>query len=233
MSMHRTKCAIVAAAMATMSWSAAEAQDDRSVVCESTRAADMLLGRVLGRVTGSAAGYVEEVQDILADVRASELCTEWSSGETPTQADRASARRAQPSRGPFRLIVPWMLPADHGQTGGLHLVNLAATSSTAVTVRGFDGEGAKGEEDVTIELANSGSTVLSSQTLESGDHHKIVSGRLGDGKGRWQLRLQSPAPFAASAYTRGSDATWHLLSEGIRPEEHGVTDNDWPGTNSE
>ena len=230
---QRTKYVIVAATMAAMSWPAAEAQGDRSV-CESTRAADMLLGRVLGRVTGSAAGYVEQVQDILADMRASSLCMEWSNGEAPsaTQA-RASARPAQSVRGPFRLIVPWMLPADHGQTGGLHLVNLAATSSTAVIVRGFDGEGAKGEEDVTIELVNSGSAVLSSQTLESGDHHQIVSGRLGDGKGRWQLRLQSPSPFAAGAYTRGSDATWHLLSKGVRPEEHGVVDTDWPGTNSE
>ena len=229
---HRTKCAIVMAAMAAMSWPAAEAQDDRSV-CESTRAADMLLGRVLGRVTGSAAGYVEEVQDILADIRTSELCTEWPIGETPAFAGGAFAQSAQPARGPFRLIVPWMLPADHGQTGGLHIVNLAATSSTAVIVRGFDGEGVRGEEDVTIELVNSGSAIMSSQTLESGDHGKIVSGRLGDGKGRWQLRLQSPTPFAAGAYTRGSDATWHLLSKGIRPEEHGVTDNNWPGTNSE
>ena len=225
---HRMKCAIVVAAMAAMPWAAAEAQDDRAL-CESTREADMLLGRVLGRVTGSAAGYVEQVQDILADVRASRLCTERPSGE----GGEVPARAAQPVRGPFRLIVPWMLPADHAPVGALHLVNLAATSSTAVIVRGFDGEGAKGEEDVTIELTNSGSVVVSSQVLESGDHHKIMSGRLGDGEGRWQLRLQSPAPFAAGAYIRGSDATWHLLSTGVRPEEHGVTDADWPGTNSE
>ena len=225
---RRTKCAIVVAAMAAMPWAAAEAQDDRAL-CESTREADMLLGRVLGRVTGSAAGYVEQVQDILTDVRASRLCT----GQSSEDGGSSSARTAQSARGPFRLIVPWMLPADHGQTGALHLVNLAATSSTAVIVRGFDGEGAKGEEDVTVELSSSGSVVVPSQKLESGDHPRIVSGRLGDGKGRWQLRLQSPAPFAAGAYMRGSDATWHLLSTGVRPEEHGVADADWPDTNSE
>ena len=224
---RRMKCAIVVAAMAAMPW-AAEAQDDRAL-CESTREADMLLGRVLGRVTGSAAGYVEQVQDILADLRASRPCTEWSSGE----GGEAPARAGQSVRSPFRLIVPWMLPADHVSPGALHLVNLAATSSTAVIVRGFDGEGAKGVEDVTIELSNSGSVVVSSRVLESGDHPRIVSGRLGDGEGRWQLRLQSPAPFAAGAYTRGSDATWHLLSTGVRPEEHGVADADWPDTNSE
>lgn len=223
--MKQTKYGIVAAAMVAVSCPAAEAQDDRTL-CENAETADMLLGRVLGRVTGSAVvGYVEEAQEVLADIRASSLCSEWSNADEP-------ARSEQSGPGPFRLIVPWMHPADHGQTGGLHLVNLAATSSTAVIVRGFDGEGAKGEEDVTIELANHGSAVLSSQTLESGDHHKIVSGRLGDGKGRWQLRLQSPTPFAAGAYTRGSDATWHLLSKGVRPEEHGVVDTNWPGTNS-
>lgn len=225
---RRMKCAIVVAAMAAMPWAAAEAQDDRAL-CESTREADMLLGRVLGRVTGSAAGYVEQVQDILADLRASRPCTEWSSGE----GGEAPARAGQSVRSPFRLIVPWMLPADHVSPGALHLVNLAATSSTAVIVRGFDGEGAKGVEDVTIELSNSGSVVVSSRVLESGDHPRIVGGRLGDGEGRWQLRLQSPAPFAAGAYTRGSDATWHLLSKGVRPEEHGVADADWPDTNSE
>lgn len=225
---QQTKYAIVVAAVAAVSWSAAEAQDDR-VLCENAREADMLLGRVLGRVTGNVVGYVEDVQEVLADVRASSLCSEWSSADVHVTAQPEQ----QPDPGPFRLIVPWMLPADHGQTGGLHIVNLAATSSTAVIVRGFDREGAKGEEDVTIELAKFGSAVVSSQRLESGEHDQIVSGRLGDGTGRWQLRLQSPAPFAASAYTRGSDATWHLLSEGIRPEEHGVTDNDWPGTNSE
>ena len=81
-----------------------------------------------------------------------------------------------------------------GPTGLLRLVN-AGGAEARVAIRGVDDLGASPGGPVTLTLAAGGARTLTAAELESGGPG--LSGTLGDGAGRWRLRVTADQPVHA------------------------------------
>ena len=78
----------------------------------------------------------------------------------------------------------------------LRLVNPGGMDAD-VSIEGTDDAGLRPGSPVRLTVPAGGSVELASAELESGDAAAIESGALGDGTGKWRLRIESDRPVAA------------------------------------
>ena len=120
--------------------------------------------------------------------------------------------------------VAFLNPAsNHRQRSILRLVNPGAEDAEA-SIEGTDDAGLRPGSPVRLRVPAGGAVELSSPELESGDAGAIASGALGDGRGKWRLRIEADAPVAAQSLL--SSPTGHLANlsgaDGSRGFRHGL-----------
>ena len=91
--------------------------------------------------------------------------------------------------GGFRVPVYFFNPASNTTfQSQLRLINLNS-NDVDVMIRGVDGAGNSGDQNVTFTLSAGQSQLITSQQLETGD--ASFTGRFGDGEGKWRLSIES------------------------------------------
>ncbi len=105
------------------------------------------------------------------------------------------------SSGSMRYRIPFFNPASNTSlVSWLRLIN-PSTSSATIEITGVDADGRSAPRgSVRLTLAPGASRTLSAQQLENGASG--LSGRLGDGKGKWQLWVSSNRPIQAMGLMR-------------------------------
>ena len=90
-------------------------------------------------------------------------------------------------------VVVFFNPGSNtGQVSKLRLINDGEEAATA-TVTGIDDHG-NGSGTVTLTVPAGSALTFTSAELEAGGDG--LAGRLGDGSGKWRLRVRSDAPIA-------------------------------------
>ena len=117
------------------------------------------------------------------------------------------------------------------QRSVLRLVNPGAEDAQA-SIEGTDDMGLRPGSPVRVTVPAGGSVELASAELESGDAQSIETGALGDGGGKWRLRIESDRPVAALSLATsptgrlvnlsGADAD-RGFRHGLLPPPGGVT----------
>ena len=87
------------------------------------------------------------------------------------------------------------------------LINPNATS-VSVTVEAWDDDGDRADQSVRFSLVAGGAVQISAQELEAGD--AAFTGRLGDGKGKWELVVTGTQPLQVMSLL--STASGHLTN---------------------
>ena len=93
------------------------------------------------------------------------------------------------------LSVPFFNPASNTSIRSLLRVINPHTSTVNVSIVGLDSAGRLSSGEVSFSLTAGAAILLSAQDLENGA--STLTGRLGDGKGKWELSLASSAPVQA------------------------------------
>ena len=83
--------------------------------------------------------------------------------------------------------------SSRGRVSALRLIN-PGEEAAAVRITGIDSAGEAGASAVALILAPRASRSLSAQALESGQGEGLV-GALGDGAGKWRLRVSADRPI--------------------------------------
>ena len=83
--------------------------------------------------------------------------------------------------------------SNRGRLSGLRLIN-PSEEAAAVRISGLDAAGEAGESVVELTLPGRASRSLRAQALESGED-EWLSGTLGDGAGKWRLRVTADQPI--------------------------------------
>lgn len=87
--------------------------------------------------------------------------------------------------------VPMFNPAENvNQASRLRLIN-TSMDPVGVQIHGVDDTGEPALEPVTTILPPLAARELDSTDLENGNADKVLAGRLGDGRGKWQLRVSA------------------------------------------
>ena len=109
------------------------------------------------------------------------------------------------------------------QRSFLRLVNPGGMDAD-VSVEGTDDAGLRPGSPVRVTVPAGGSVELASAELEFGDADSIASGALGDGKGKWRLRIESDRPVAAQSLATSPTGRLVNLSgaDGSRGFRHGL-----------
>ena len=127
--------------------------------------------------------------ELSADVEIEPLAYIRTSDGFLTSVNAVAAETRQGST--WRYHVPYFQPASpDGHRGRLRLINPGA-GAARVTVSGVDDFGNPGEGSVGLTLAAGAARNLTTEQLEQGGSG--LSGRLGDGVGRWRLAVASDA----------------------------------------
>ena len=114
----------------------------------------------------------------------------------------------------YRYEVAFFNPASNPrQASVLRLVN-RSEAEASVTITGTDDTGRKGEEAVTLTLPAGAARRLSAPELESGEGAGL-DGALGDGAGKWRLRVDSDRPLGVMSLMRSLDG--HLTNLSTAP----------------
>lgn len=87
--------------------------------------------------------------------------------------------------------VAFFNPASNRNQRSFLRVANAGTRVAEVTLTGTDDTGAPGEQPLVFPVPPNAVRVLSSEALESGNAPFDLSGRLGDGMGKWELNLEA------------------------------------------
>ena len=145
--------------------------------------------RVLGYVrTRGASGFPAAVHDVVAESRTEEG---------------------------YRYEVAFFNPASNtNQASVLLLVNRSDAEAAEVTVTGADDAGDAGAEAVTLTLPAGVARRLWAPELESGEGEGL-DGALGDGTGKWRLRVDADRPLAVMSLMRSLDG--HLTNLSTAP----------------
>ena len=117
---------------------------------------------------------------------------------TPIAAEAQSA-----SENGTTHVIPLFTSADAVQQGFARVINHSGRAGR-VSITGTDDEGRE-YGPVTLSLDANQTRHFNSRDLESGNAAKGLSGRLGNGRGSWRLRLQSELDIEAAAYIRTPD----------------------------
>ena len=114
-------------------------------------------------------------------------------GSLATLHDTAPESRA-------RSAVAFFNPASAGGLASrLRLANRSTLPAT-VTITGIDDGGQAGEGETSLTIPPRAARTLTAQQLEQGDPD--LSGRLGDGRGKWRLEVASDRPLAVMSLLR-------------------------------
>ena len=125
------------------------------------------------------------------------------------------------TRGSMRYRVPFFNPASNlGSESRLRLIN-PGDGSARVVISALDdlGEDSPGG-DVSLELDAGAARMLTARQIEEGGAG--LSGRLGDGTGKWQLSVASNRPIQVMSLIRSSTGLLANLSRG-QAEGHADT----------
>ena len=121
--------------------------------------------------------------------------------------------------GSTRYHVPTFNPGDNrSQVSWLRLINATGTS-TGVEIHGIDDRGRR-SGNVRVVLPSGGARTLGAPELESGGSG--LSGRLGDGTGRWQLFVSAERPVHLMNLLRSPAG--HLTNLSTSPSPHRFVD---------
>ena len=107
--------------------------------------------------------------------------------------------------------------SNPNQVSGLRLVN-AGSEDAEVTITGVDDAGASPGSTVVLTVPAGGSRTILAAELESGGEG--VSGALGDGVGKWRLRVESEEPIIVMSLL--SSPTGHLTNLSTAPDQGGM-----------
>ena len=111
--------------------------------------------------------------------------------------------------------VVFLNPASNTAQGSrVRLVNPGNTDAIA-TVTGVDGAGGSPGDPVRIRVPAGASVEVTSAELESGDGPAILNGALGDGSGKWLLRIESGLSIHAMSLL--ASPTGHLTNLSTSP----------------
>ena len=115
--------------------------------------------------------------------------------------------------------VAFFNPAsNYRQRSLLRLVNRGPAAE--VTIAGRDDQGMPGEREVVVRVPSHGSTTVDAQALESGGEG--LTGRLGDGAGKWRLTASADRPVAVMSLLESP--TGHLTN--LSPRNDGGESGD-------
>ena len=120
--------------------------------------------------------------------------------------------------------VAFLNPGSNSrQASVLRLVNPGAANAQA-SIEGTDDTGLRPGAPVRVTVPAGGAVELTAAELESGDAGAIESGALGDGQGKWRLRIEADRPVAALSLA--SSPTGRLVNlsgaDGSRGFKHGL-----------
>ena len=93
----------------------------------------------------------------------------------------------------LKHYVPFFNPGSNTAIRSLLRVINPNTTSVTVTVEAWDDDGDKADESVRFSLVAGRAVQISAQELEAGDG--AFTGRLGDGKGKWELVVTGTQPL--------------------------------------
>ena len=117
------------------------------------------------------------------------------------------------TQGSMRYRVPFFNPASNGiAQSRLRLINPGARSARIV-ISGLDDLGERPPNgDVTLDLDAGAAQMLTARQLEEGGEG--LSGRLGDGTGKWQLSVSSNSPVQVMSLIQSTSGLLANLSRG-------------------
>jgi hypothetical protein len=118
-------------------------------------------------------------------------------------------------------IVYFANPASNGkQQTFLRVVNNSSSAGT-VTVTGTDNLGLSSSGAVSFELGANESKQMTAQDLENGNPSKGLSGKLGDGIGKWRLTIASALDLSAQSLIRTPDGFLTNMSAVVKADANG------------
>ena len=122
---------------------------------------------------------------------------------------------------PMRYRVPIFNPGSNRSLASwLRLINPGA-SSASIVISGLDARGnAAPEGDVSLTLRAGSAREITSQQLENGASG--LSGRLGQGTGKWQLSVSSDSPIQAMGLMETRSGHLTNLSRGVAPGQRTI-----------
>lgn len=124
---------------------------------------------------------------------------------------------------PFQKRLFFVNPADNpNQQTFIRLVN-PNDADVAVQIQGFDDNGTRAPGgEVVLMLSAQQSLQLNATDLELGNAGKGLDGALGDGIGKWQLKVNSSLPIEAMSLIRTPDGFLTSVTETVPTETAGV-----------
>lgn len=124
---------------------------------------------------------------------------------------------------PFQKRLFFVNPADNvNQQTFIRLVN-PNDADVAVQILGFDDSGAPAPGgEVVLMLMAQQALQLNAADLERGNTGKGMDGALGNGVGKWQLKVHSTAPIEAMSLIRTPDGFLTSVSETVPTEAPGT-----------
>ena len=117
-----------------------------------------------------------------------------------------------PGTGPRRQVAIFNPGSNRSQESLLRLV-APGPGAVRVSMVGTDDRGRAGVSPVSLDIPAGGSRTVGAWELESGGEG--LAGMVGDGSGKWQLRLTSSAPIVAMSILRSP--TGHLANLSSAP----------------
>ena len=102
----------------------------------------------------------------------------------------------------------------------LRIVNNSSDAGT-VTITAIDNLGVTAAESVSFELGSNGSRQMTAQDLENGNAAKGLTGKLGDGTGKWRLTIAFPLSLSAQSLIRTPDGFLTNMSAVVTPNSNG------------
>ena len=117
-----------------------------------------------------------------------------------------------PSAGTQHRVAVFNPGSNRNQESLLRLIN-TGDRGAEVTIRGIDDKGMSGEDEVSLTLTAGESRAVEAWELESGA--ESLTGRLGDGSGKWQLMVEADQPVVAMSLLRSP--TGHMTNLSTAP----------------
>ena len=99
--------------------------------------------------------------------------------------------------------VAFFNPASNRNQRSLLRVANTGPRLAAVTLAGVDDAGAAGEDVLQFQVPANGARVLSAQVLETGNAPFALTGRLGNGTGKWDLTLEADGDHGRNQHQDG------------------------------
>ena len=123
-----------------------------------------------------------------------------------------------PTAGPKTYVAFFNPASNTSQMSRLRLVNTGAADA-ATTITGVDDTGNSPGNTVHVVVPAESARELTASELESGTGEGIDSGALGDGRGKWRLRVEADRPILVMSLLESPAGHLTNLSTSTRPSE--------------